>query len=79
MSIPKLKIVSALKGMKATTLKELILALEKFKNEVSRVLLEKKEKEIVEAAIDGVTGIAKFSLDTFIAIVKQVLFQNFLS
>ena len=63
------KIVSALKGMKVTTLKELILALEKFKSEVSRVLIEKKEKEIVEAAIEGITGIADFSLDTFITIV----------
>ena len=70
------KIVSALKEMKATTLKELIVELEKFKNEVSRVLLEKKEKEIVDAAIDGITGIENFSLDTFITIVKQVLFQN---
>lgn len=70
------KIVSALKEMKATILKELIVALEIFKNEVSQILLEKKEKEIVEAAIDGITGIAKFSLDTFITIVKQVLFKN---
>lgn len=70
------KIVAALKKMKATTLKELVLALEGFKKEVGRVLLEKKEKEIVEAAIDGVTGIEKFSLDSFITIVKEVLFQN---
>lgn len=70
------KIVGALRKMKVTTLKELILALEEFKNEISRILLEKKEKAIVETAIDRVTGVEKFSLENFIAIVKQVLFQN---
>lgn len=70
------KIVVALKEMEATTLKEMILAFERFKNKVSRVLLERKEKTIVDKAIDAVTGVENFSLDNFVAIVKQVLFQN---
>ncbi len=70
------KIVNALKEMKATTLKELILAIEKFNNEVIRILLKKKEKSIVEMAIDRVTGVKNFSIENFIAVVKQVLFQN---
>lgn len=70
------KIVTALKGMAASTLKEMLLSLERFKNEVSQILLEKKAKEIVDKAIDSIMGIEKFSLDNFVAIVKQKLFQN---
>ena len=70
------KIVATLKGMTATTLKQMLLALEMFKSEVSQILLEKKAKALVDKAIDAVTGIQNFSLNNFMAIVKQALFQN---
>lgn len=70
------KIVVALKKMTATTLKEMLLALERLKNEVNQVLMEKKEKAIVDKAIDSIMGMENFSLDNFISVVKQVLFKN---
>jgi DNA helicase-2/ATP-dependent DNA helicase PcrA len=70
------KIVDALKKMTATSLKEIILAIEALKSEISRDLHEKKSKIIIDKAVDSITGIENFSMDNFIETVKQVIFQD---
>lgn len=70
------QIVDALKKMTATSLKEIILAIEKFKNDISRDLHKKKSKILIDKEIDTITGIEKFSTDSFIEIVKKAIFQG---
>lgn len=70
------KIVNALKKMTVTSLKEMILAIETFKNDIRRDLHEKKSEILIDKAVDSITGIERFSMDNFIEIVKRVLFQE---
>ncbi len=71
-----IKIVDALKRMTATSLKDIILAIETFKSNISCGLHEKKSIMLIDKAVDSITGIENFSMHNFIEIVKQVLFQN---
>ena len=70
------KIVDALKKMTATSLKEIILAIETFKNDISRYLHEKKSKILIDKAVDSIVGIENFSMDNFVEIVKREIFQE---
>jgi DNA helicase-2/ATP-dependent DNA helicase PcrA len=70
------KIVDALKKMTAISLKEIILAIETFKNDISRDLHEKKSKLLIDKAVDSITGIENFSMDNFVEIVKREIFQE---
>ena len=70
------KIVDALKKMTATSLKEIILAIETFKNDISRYLHEKKSKILIDKAVDSIVGIENFSMDNLVEIVKQEIFQE---
>ena len=70
------KIVDALKKMTATSLKEIIHAIETFKSDISRDLHDKKSKVLIDKAVDSITGIENFSMDKFIEIVKREIFQD---
>lgn len=70
------KIVDALKKMTATSIKDIFLAVEMFKNSICKELSKKKDRLLINKAIDFMTGIENFSLLNFVEIVAQVLFQN---
>lgn len=70
------KIVDALKKMTATSLKDMILAIETFKGNITNDLHEKKSMMLIDNAVDAITGIEKFSMFNFMEIVKRVLFQD---
>ena len=57
-------------------MKEIILAIETFKNDISRYLHEKKSKILIDKAVDSIVGIENFSMDNLVEIVKQEIFQE---
>lgn len=70
------EIVNALKRIRGNSLKEIIEAIEKFKNNLSFILMEKRDRKIIDKTIEAITGIENFSMKNFIDTVKYILFQN---
>lgn len=70
------KVVDLLKKMTANSLKDIILAIETFKSDITRVLYEKKSEVLIDKTIDSITGIENFSMENFIKIIKHVIFQD---
>lgn len=70
------KIVELLKCMTASSLENMVHAIDLLKMNLTRVLQGKKGIALIDNAIDSITGIENFSLEQFKIRVEDALFQN---